>query len=177
MSKPESYLCNPLSDPLASIVKAIDKDVERGEDILMLGLCIVMLSSMLAPLAPPTVLLPLVALTLAISSGLARRNYHNMQRKLNESIQALERRDKMTLRPIASVFDEHPMPPIIDSYNLFKNLNRTWKSILGGILINPFWMPIFYVMGIQINEEKNLGILNRAVCSVEQKISPQPPVL
>jgi hypothetical protein len=36
--------------------------------------------------------------------------------------------------------------------------------------MNPFWMPIFYVMGMQIQEEKNLGILNRAIISVEQKI-------
>jgi len=32
-------------------------------------------------------------------------------------------------------------------------------------------MPIFYVMGMQIIEEKNLGTLNRAIIGVEQKIS------
>jgi len=33
-------------------------------------------------------------------------------------------------------------------------------------------MPIFYVMGMQILEEKNLGVLNRAIIGVELKISP-----
>jgi hypothetical protein len=64
---------------------------------------------------------------------------------------------------------------LVDSYNILKNVRRTWKSVLGGILINPFWMPIFYVMGIQIGEEKNLGILNRAVCTVEQRLAPPLP--
>ncbi len=172
MSKAKHYLPEPSDDPVATIVEAIDKDVERGEDILMLGLGVVMLSSTLAPVAPPTVLLPLVALTFAISSGCARNNYHNMERKLKEAMLQLERGDKAILRPIAAVFAEQPMPPLVDSYNLLKNLKRTWKSVLGGIIINPLWMPIFYVMGIQIVEEKNLGILNRAVCGVEQKIAP-----
>lgn len=43
---------------------------------------------------------------------------------------------------------------------------------MGGILINPFWMPIFYVMGMQISEEKNLGLLNTAIIGVELKILP-----
>jgi len=52
-----------------------------------------------------------------------------------------------------------------------KNIKRTVKSVLGGLLINPLWMPIFYVMGIQIVEEKNLGVLNRAIIGVEQKLA------
>jgi hypothetical protein len=51
------------------------------------------------------------------------------------------------------------------------NLSRTWKSVLGGILINPFWMPIFYMMGMQIGEEKNLGILNKAIVELEIKLA------
>lgn len=172
MSKSKPYLDDPLKEPIATIIKAIDKDVERGEDILMLGLALVMLSSTLAPIAPPHILLPLVALTFAISSGCARKNYHNMERKLQTAMIQLERRDKLTLRPIAGVFAEHPMPPLVDSYNLLKNVKRTWKSVMGGIIINPLWMPIFYVMGIQIVEERNLGILNRAICELEQKLLP-----
>ncbi|MDD2725573.1 MAG: hypothetical protein PHH59_16340 [Methylovulum sp.] len=177
MSKTKSYLDNSVDEPVVTIIKAIDKDVERGEDMLMLGLCLVMLSSTFAPVAPPTVLLPLVALTFAISSGFARKNYHDMERKFHAAMVQLERRDKAVLRPIAAVFAEHPMPPLVDSYNMLKNVKRTWKSVLGGIIINPLWMPIFYVMGIQIIEEKNLGILNRAICGVEQKIAPLPAMI
>jgi hypothetical protein len=176
MSKSLPYLNDPQDEPVYTIIKAIDKDVERGEDILMLGLGLVMLSSTFAPIAPPNILLPLVALTFAISSGYARIHYHNMERKLQAAVALLERSDKATLRPISDVFNEHPMPDLVDSYNLLKNVKRTWKSVLGGILINPLWMPIFYVMGIQIVEERNLGILNRAICKLEQKLLPKIPV-
>jgi len=64
------------------------------------------------------------------------------------------------------------MPCLAESFNPIKNLKRTGKSALGGLLINPLWMPIFYVMGMQIHEEKNLGVLNRAIIDVEQKIAP-----
>jgi hypothetical protein len=63
------------------------------------------------------------------------------------------------------------MHSLAESFNPLKNLKRTWKSALGGLLINPLWMPIFYVMGMQIIEEKNLGALNRAIIGVELKIS------
>jgi hypothetical protein len=32
-------------------------------------------------------------------------------------------------------------------------------------------MPIFYVMGMQIKEEANLGVLNRAINEVEQQVA------
>ncbi|MGZ5050802.1 MAG: hypothetical protein ACXWF8_11500 [Methylobacter sp.] len=171
MTQEKDYLINPFGNDVAAIVKAIDRDVERGEDVLMLGLGIVMLSSTFAPVLPPHILLPLVALTFAISSGIARKNYHNMQRKLLVSMANLEGRDKAMLHPIAEVFAENPMDSLTVSFNPLKNLKRTWKSALGGILINPLWMPIFYVMGMQIVEEKNLGLLNRAIIGVEQRIS------
>jgi hypothetical protein len=169
MTKDQDYLTDQFDNAVATIVKGIDRDVERGEDALMLGLGLVMLSSTFAPVAPPTVLLPLVALTFALSAGFARMNYHNMEKKLSNSMASLEQHEIAKLRPIAAVFVEYPMPPLSDSFNPLKNLKRTWKSALGGILINPFWMPIFYMMGMQIHEEKNLGILNRAVIGVEQK--------
>ena len=170
MKQKNHYLNESSDNPVSAIVKGIDRDVERGEDILMFGLGIVLLSSTFAPVAPPTVLLPLVALTFAISSGLARRNYLNMERRLHESLAQLERCDKAVLHPITAVFVENPMPPLIDSFNLLKNMKRTINSVCGGILINPLWMPIFYVMGIQIKEEKNLIILNKAVVGVEIKL-------
>lgn len=171
MTHKKDYLTDQFGNAVSAIVKGIDRDVERGEDALMLGLGIVMLSSTFAPVAPPSILLPLVALTFAISAGFARRNYHNMERKLLESMAQLEGHDKVILHPIAEVFAEHPMHSLAESFNPLKNLKRTWKSALGGILINPLWMPIFYVMGMQIIEEKNLGMLNRAIVGVEQKMA------
>jgi len=171
VAREKDYLTNQFGNAVPAILKGIDHDVERGEDVLMLGLCIVILSSTLAPVAPPSILLPLVALTFALSASFARINYRNMERKLLLSMSQLEGQDKIILHPIAAVFAEHPMHSLAESFNPLKNLQRTWKSALGGILINPLWMPIFYVMGMQIIEEKNLGILNRAIIGVEQKIS------
>ena len=177
MAQDKDYLKGRRGNAVSAIIEGIDRDVERGEDVLMLGFAIVMLSSTLAPVAPPSILLPLVALTFAISAGFARKNYHNMERKLLESMAQLDVNEKTVLHPIAAVFSEYPMHSLAESFNPLKNLKRTWKSALGGILINPLWMPIFYVMGMQIIEEKNLGTLNRAIISVEKKISSLTPLL
>ena len=83
----------------------------------------------------------------------------------------LEGHDKTVLTPIAAVFSEHPVKPLTESFNPFKNLKRSGKSALGGLLINPLWMPIFYMMGMQINEEKKLVLLNKAICEIEQRLS------
>jgi hypothetical protein len=172
MKEEKSYLKHPFENAVSDILKGIDRDVERGEDALMLGLGIVMLSSTFAPVAPPIVLLPLVAVTFAVSASFARKNYHKMERKLSVSMAQLDGHEKAILHPIATVFADCPMHSLAESFNPFKNLKRTCKSALGGLLINPLWMPIFYVMGMQINEEKNLGVLNRAIIGVEQKITP-----
>jgi hypothetical protein len=171
MIQEKDYLKGQFGNAVPAILKGIDRDVERGEDILMLGLGVVMLSSTFAPVAPPSILLPLVALTFAISVGFARKNYHNMERKLLQSIAQLEGYDKVILHPVTAVFVDHPAYSLAESFNPLKNLKRTGKSALGGLLINPLWMPIFYVMGMQIIEEKNLGMLNRAIIGVEQKIA------
>jgi hypothetical protein len=170
MAVKKDYLPASDDNAVVAIVQGIDRDVERGEDVLMLGLGIVMLSSSFAPIAPPQILLPLVAAVFAISASYARINYQNMQRKLLKSMESLDRHDQVVLASIAAVFVEYPVCSLTESFNPLKNRRRTWKSALGGLLMNPFWMPIFYVMGMQIQEEKNLGILNRAIISVEQKI-------
>jgi hypothetical protein len=85
-------------------------------------------------------------------------------------------RDKAILHPIASVFAENPMHSLTVSFNPLKNPKRTLKSIVGGLLINPLWMPILYVMGMQIIEEKNLGLLNKAINGVEQKLNNARPI-
>lgn len=170
--KRKHYLYDENNRTVAAIVKGIDHDVEWGEDILMLGLGMVMLSSSFAPIAPPQVLLPLVALTFAITSSLARINYHRMEIRLSESMKYLDSTEQMKLRPICQVFVQRPMGPLHESYNPLKNLKRLAKSALGAALINPLWLPIFYTMGIQIVEENNLGVLNQAVMKVEQRVMP-----
>lgn len=175
MNKHKSYLSGTVGDKVLSIVQGIDKDVERSEDILMLGLCLVMMSTFLAPIAPPKVLLPFVAITFAVSASIARMNYHQMKRKLYASLDEIDSADQSTLKPIAAVFTDHPPEELSNSFNPLKNLKRTVKSAIGGLLINPFWMPIFYMMGIQINEEKKVGVLNLAIIGVEQKITPKKP--
>lgn len=166
------YLQASSDNPVIAIVQGIDRDVEYGEDLLMLGLGIVMLSSTFAPVAPPVVLLPLVALTFAITVYLAHRNYRKMERKLFASMTHLSSQEIALLRPIAAVFFEIPANSLAESFNPAKNIKRTLKSALGGVLINPLWMPIFYMMGLQINAEKTLISLNRAIIGVERKISP-----
>lgn len=169
------YLQASFDNPVMAIVQGIDRDVEHGEDLLMLGLGIVMLSSTFAPVAPPIVLLPLVALTFAITVSLAHRNYRKMESKLFASMARLSSQDIALLRPIAAIFAEVPADSLAESFNPVKNLKRTLKSALGGVLINPLWMPIFYMMGLQINAEKRLSSLNRAIIGVEQKIGLLPP--
>jgi hypothetical protein len=176
MKHKQHYLTGQSHRSAAAVVKAIDRDVEWGEDILMLGLGIVMLSSTFAPVAPPTVILPLVALTFAITSSLARMNYHNMERKLLASLEQLNSFEQGLLKPICRVFIEQPMGSLTESYNPLKNLKRLGKSAIGGVLINPLWVPIFYTMGIQIVEENNLAVLNKAVIRVEQKVASTVPV-
>ncbi|GAB6142106.1 hypothetical protein JCM14076_28350 [Methylosoma difficile] len=176
MKVQKAYLNEPADDAVQQIVQAIDRDVERGEDILMLGFGTVMLSSSFAIMLPPTILLPLVALAFALSAGFARKNYHAMQDKLTTALKLTNRQQRSTLSPIAEVFKKHPQPPLMDSLNPLLNLSRTWKSVLGGILINPFWMPIFYMMGIQIGEEKNLGILNRTIVELEMQLAAKENV-
>lgn len=173
MKQDTGYLIGRFDNAVAAVVAGIDRDVERGEDILMLGLGIVVMSSLFAPIAPPKVILPLIAITFALSAGLAQINYHKMERKMAASWQQLNMREKAMLHPIAEVFSQYPLRSLAESFNPLKNLKRTWKSALGGILINPLWMPIFYVMGIQINEEKTLIVLNNAICGIKQKLSPQ----
>jgi hypothetical protein len=173
MKSEQHYLMGKSDCTAATVVKGIDRDVEWGEDILMLGLGMVMLSSTFAPVAPPTVILPLVALTFAITSSLARINYHNMERKLRASMEQLTTYEQTQLNPICKVFVEQPMCALAESYNPLKNWRRFAKSAIGGVLINPFWLPIFYTMGIQIVEENNLVTLNRAVIRVEQRVRPE----
>lgn len=172
MNRELHYLIGRPDDAVTAIVQGIDRDVERGEDTLMLGLGTVMLSPTFAPVAPPVVLLPLIALTFAITVFYARKNFHNMERKLSVSMAQLSVHEQAILLPIVAAFENLSVQPLVDDFNLIKNLKRTIKSALGGLLINPLWMPIFYVMGIQINEEKNLNHLNQAIIGVERKIYP-----
>lgn len=170
MNQDTDNLANRDDDNISKIVESIDRDVERGEDIVMAGLCIVMMSTFFAPVLPPSILLPLVALTFAISAGLARLNYRKIERKLADSLALIETPQHAKLRPIQAVFEAFPYESLSQSFNPFKNLKRAAKSTVGGLLINPLWLPIFYMIGLQIDEEKKLIALNKAVMCIEQEL-------
>ena len=51
MAEEKDYLKHQGANAVIEILKGIDRDVERGEDVLMLGFCVVMLSSTFAPVA------------------------------------------------------------------------------------------------------------------------------
>jgi hypothetical protein len=153
-----------------SIVIEIDHDVERGEDILMLGYSAVLMAPFFAPFLPPKILLPLMTLSFILSVCFTRRIFQGIQQKLATVITMLENQELSLLRPIIDIFKVHPQQSLTEGFNPLKNPMRTAKSLLGGLLINPFWMPIFYALGMQFAEDKQLYLLNKAVITVEDKI-------
>lgn len=171
MAQDKGYL-DQFGNQVVAIVKNLDRDVERGEDTIMLGYGLVLLAPAFAPLLPPSILLPLMAIAFAISASVARLHFYKMARKLSVSMDDLESREQQVLKPISDVFVEHPEQTLAVAFNPLKNLKRTWKSILGGLMINPFWGPIFYMLGVQFVEDKHFVVLNKAVIVVEQKIMP-----
>lgn len=159
---------------VCGIVEHLDRDVEHGEDLVMLGYGLVLLAPIFAPLLPPKVLLPLMALVFALSATLARWHFYKMARKLAVSAAGLEQRELSQLQPIAEVFAEHPRQTLAVAFNPLKNLSRTAKSVLGGMLINPFWGPIFYMLGLQFVEDRHFFLLNRAVLGIERQLGRIP---
>jgi len=168
MSQTKAYF-DSTSHPVIAIVAGVDKDVERGEDILMLGYGLVLMAPIFAPIAPPKVLLPLMALVFVISVCLARLNFLSIRDKLNHAVAGLDAHELLLLKPINDIFAEYPTSTLTEGLNPLKNLMRTAKSILGAMMINPLWMPIFYALGLQFAEDKQLSLLNRAVIAVEEK--------
>ena len=155
---------------VVSIVETVDHDVERGEDTLMLGYSAVLMSPFFAPIAPPHILLPLMTLCFILSVCSARRNFQGIQQKLTTAIATLEDRELWVLRPIMDIFKEHPKHTLTESFNPIKNPMRTLNSFVGGLFMNPYWMPIFYTLGMQFVEDKQFYLLNKAVISAEHKI-------
>ncbi len=150
-----------------NILLSLDRDVSRSESILMFGLASGMFSSLLAPVAPPVVLLPGVALIFIVTTILAHKNYKNMQKQFTYAMHRLDYKQVRVIDPLILVFKKSPVQDLGDGFNPLKNLQRTWKSVLGGIFMNPLWMPIFYVMGMHINEEKKVIVLHQAIRQLE----------
>jgi hypothetical protein len=165
MPQSPAYL-DAAEHPVIAIIQGVDKDVERGEDMLMLGYGLVLMAPIFAP---PHILLPMMAVAFVISVCRARSNFHAIHKKLLAAITQLPSYDFAILKPLLSVFAEHPSQTLAEGFNPLKNLKRTLKSLLGAMLINPFWMPIFYSLGLQIAEEKPLQALNKAVLQLEQR--------
>ena len=159
-----------VNQPIVSIVQGIDKDVEHGEDMVMLGYGMILAAPLFAPILPPVILLPLMAVVFLISVCCARRHFHKIAEKLKASIASYQDYDFSALNPLLQIFAEHPKHSLADGFNPGKNLARTAKSFLGALMINTFWMPIFYLLGMQFVEEKQLFLLNQAVMKVEERI-------
>ena len=83
----DEYTYKPNVD---NILKSLDKDIHKSENILMYGLGAGMFSSLLAPIAPPNVLLPCVALIFVLTTTLANKNYKNMQRQFITAMRQLD---------------------------------------------------------------------------------------
>lgn len=152
-----------------NLIKEIDQRIVKSEDILGFGLGVAMFSSLLAPMASPEVLLPGLALNFAVTTILANRNYNKIKVILKSSMILLDYEDRQRLLPLIKVFEDCPVNDLADGFNPLKNLKRTWKSVFGGIIMNPLWIPIFYAMGMQINEEKNIIQLNQALIKLESE--------
>lgn len=165
----KSYL-DFAEQPAQSIVIGVDQDVEHGENLLMLGYSLVMMAPLFAPVMPPKVLLPLMALAFVWSVCAARFNFQNIHRKLQAAYSRCHRRDVALLLPIIKVFEVYPKYSLTVGFNPLKNPLRSLKSLLGGLLVNPLWMPIFYVLGLQFAEDKQLHQLNKAVVIVENQV-------
>ncbi|MFM8340640.1 MAG: hypothetical protein ACKN9F_00300, partial [Methylomonas sp.] len=136
MSKPINYL-NQANNPVVSIINGVDHDIKRIEGILMLGYVLVLLSPLLAPITPPHILLPLMALCFFCSVCCARFNFYNIHRKVYFSTSDLEQRHIATLQPVIDIFNTLPAKGLNEGFNPLKNLARTVKSALGAWLINP----------------------------------------
>ena len=154
------------------LVKELETRVQKGEGILTFGLAVGMFSSLLAPMLSPAILLPALSIAFAVTTILANTNYNQMQLCVNSMIMSLDWDQRQKIQPVMGVFRECPVNNLVDSFNPFKNLKRTWKCLLGGILMNPLWIPIFYTLAMHISEEKNLITLSKAVMKldVEPKI-------
>ncbi|PPC89701.1 MAG: hypothetical protein CTY34_10505 [Methylobacter sp.] len=159
---------------VSTIVKAVDKDVERGENIVILGYSSVLMAPIFAPVLPPYILLPLMAIVFGVCACSAHKHFQHIRRKLKHSLALMaEANVGLLLKPLTDVCASYPSQTLTESFNPLKNLKRTFNSLVGGLLINPLWMPVFYMMGMHLNEEKSFISLNQAVMAVEKKIFPK----
>lgn len=168
----DSY-CGEGQISIEAIVKAIDRDVERGEDLVMLGYSLLLMAPLFAPVTPPRILLPAMAITIIVCVWRARKHFLSIQSKLHTTHQQLQQY-RFTLAPISNVLHEYPKNPLSHGFNPLNHLNRTLKSLLGGLLVNPLWIPTFYTLGLQFEEDKQLRELNQAVMQVEKRLGLLP---
>ncbi|WP_306306186.1 hypothetical protein [Methylomonas koyamae] len=110
MAEESGYL-DPSGDRVAAIVQNLDRDVERGEDTIMLGYGLVLLAPAFAPLLPPSILLPLMAITFAVSASAARWHFYKMARKLAYSMAVLEYSEQAKLKLLPRCSKTTPSKP------------------------------------------------------------------
>ncbi len=174
MKNPQAYPAQFHQDPVIAIIAGVDQDLEHCEDTIMLGYMLVLAAPMFAPVAPPRILLPMMALAFLITVFRARGGFKNIGLRLRTSLAALQPHQANRLLPLSNVFAEHPKHTLTQGLNPLLNLKRTFNSLVGGLLINPFWMPIFYALGMHFVEDKQIRLLNRAICQLERLHGLQP---
>ena len=158
MSQSNAYL-DSVAHPLVAIVNGVDKDVERGEDMLMLGYSLVLMAPIFAPIAPPRILLPLMALAFAISVCRARLNFLG--------IRASGRRHRGIGRPARLVFaatyqrnfDRTPQDHADRGFQSLKEFAANGQEHFGSYADQPAMEADFLHAGIANCRGKTAGFI------------------
>lgn len=157
------------TNPVLAIAKGLDNDVKTIEGILLLGYGLVLLAPLLAPIASPETLLPAMALVFFGSVCGSRLHFYKLRSRLLASNNQLQDHHQHYLKPLLSTLNNLPQQTLTEGFDPLKNRLRTFNSFVGALCINPFWMPIFYLLSMQIAEEKQLQQLKQNLQLLKQK--------
>jgi len=156
--------------PLKAVLIGLDKDVERSQKLIMQGYMMVMGAPLLAPVMPPHWLLPLMALIFILAVTFTRQNFLLMQVRLRNSLRFCNEQETQILQPVIRQFLNYDFNSLTTEFNPIKNFSRLLKSLLGSLLINPLWLPIFYGMGVHIREDKFVFLQHKSIVEVQNII-------
>lgn len=168
MPHPDSYL-SLASNPVLAITKGLDNDLKTIEGILLLGYGLVLLAPLLAPITSPETLLPAMALVFLGSVCWSRQQFYKLRSRLVASSNYLNDAHQHYVKPLLTTLNHLPQQTLTEGFDPLKNRLRTISSFVGALCINPLWMPIFYLLSMQIAEEKQLQQLKQNLQLLKQK--------